>query len=349
MQTSFNELCSLIEKDKAVFKIVTKTKNEIFFIEKWIIHHLNILQDTKLIIFDNMSDDDYVKSIYEKYKNNMILVEFDGYMDHLHMAKWSMQIYKALSDSSEFFTIIDSDEYLYLWDGHKIVKDSSIIQFLEENDDCNFFAPLWIENISDNEKLFSFNPLNLSSFHFGKPIINTKIVPMFESAFKKIGVAALHHVRQLPISTYGKTKTKFVILHLKNLNKYQRIKSNMQKLVALDVIKHDNDFSALLKIDLETINASGSRSARIVNINRYVRETRNLVEKILHTDEQSGNLPRSNTIELDEDGALKFAPESSEDDFKKLMDSDYFDLINFDPGKTDINRYTTIQSLDYFL
>jgi hypothetical protein len=329
------DLFKLIEQEKSIFKIITKTKNENFFIEKWIVHHLNILQDTKLIVFDNMSDDKYVNRIYRKYRNNIILFKFDMYMDSIHMARKFMQLYKSLSVSSKFFTIIDSDEYLYLYDGDRIINDNTIIKFLEENTDCNFFAPCWIENVADSEKLLSFNPQNLSYFHFGKPIINANIITAFELALNKYSYPILHHIKDLPIWTYGKTQTKFLLLHLKNLNKYQRIKANMQKLVAFKIIQNDKDFFTLLKIDPKEISGY---------IRNYIIETKALVENIIHADKQSSDLSNNGVIEICDDGMLKFTPDSYEQEFKNLMDSDYFDLIHFDPAKVDINQYTTINS-----
>jgi hypothetical protein len=120
------DVFKFIEQDKSVFKIVTKKKNESFFIEKWIVHHLNIIRDTKLIIFDNMSNDEYVHSIYRKYKDNIILIKFNMYMDCIHMCNKFMSLYKSLAASSRFFTIIDSDEYLYLYNDNKVIR--SVIQ-----------------------------------------------------------------------------------------------------------------------------------------------------------------------------------------------------------------------------
>jgi hypothetical protein len=340
MRKAYTDVYKVIEQEKAVFKIVTKTKNEGFFIEKWIVHHLNILKDTRLIVFDNMSDDEYVHSIYKKYRDNIILVKFDMYMDCIHMANTFMQLYKSLSISSKFFTIIDSDEFLYFYDGGKIVKNGSIIQFLEDSTDCNFFAPCWLENIADNEKLFAFSPHNLSLFHSGKPIINTNVVQMFELALNKYENPILHHTQELPILTYGKAPTRFLLLHFKNLNKYQRIKSNMQKLVSFKLLKNDKDFSSLLKlstIDLNTITMNNY-------IRNYLIETLKLIESILHTNDQHTNFANKETVEICYDGTLKFIPESYKQDFINLMNSDYFNLINFDKNKIDINQFTTIKS-----
>jgi hypothetical protein len=337
------KVCSLVEQDKSVFKIVTKTKNENFFIEKWILHHIKILKYTKIIIFDNMTVDEYVINIYKKYEKNIILVKFDGFMDAIHMAHLFMPLYKALSRSSMFFTIIDSDEYLYLYDGNKIINDSSITSFLEDSLNMHFFAPCWMDNINANEKLFSFNPRNLWSFHMGKPIVSSKIIPEFEIALSRYNCPILHHTKDLPLSVHGKAPTRFLLLHLKNLNRYQRIRANMEKLVAFKIIAHHSDFKNLFQLNADLIQQRHVRT--------YVYETRKLAGDILDSDGQSGKNAdadscRNGRIELLEDGALRFFPDKLEGEFKKMLNSpsDYFSLINFNAELQKIGQFTTINN-----
>jgi hypothetical protein len=341
LNTDPEKVYSALESEKSIFKIVLKTKNEVFFIEKWIIHHLNILQDAKLIIFDNMSDDEYIHNIYEKYQDNIILIKFNWYMDCLHIVNYSKNIYKALSASSKFFTIIDTDEYLYLYDGNKVINDNSIVKFLEENTDCNFFVPAYLNNITNSENFFSLDYQNLSILHCSKPIINTKLYQIFESSLAKYKYPTLGHTQFLPISAYGKTKIRFLLLHLKNLNKYQRINANMMKLVSLNIVKNNKDFFSILKIDIDNFdtNTIPGRQGRA-----YVIETRKLIESILCIDEKSTDLSKDARIKFHDDGTLAFTPESYEKDFLNLLDSDYFDLIQFNSDKIDMNQYTTIYS-----
>jgi hypothetical protein len=149
----------------------------------------------------------------------------------------------------------------------------------------------------------------------------------------------IHHTQLLPISAYGKAPTKFLLVHLKNLNKYQRIKSNMQKLTALHFVKHDTDFSNLLKINLNTINDVNLNTLHDNNARRYIVETRKLIEH-LHADKKYAD--DYGVIELCNKGKIKFYPTSYEKIFNKIMNSNYFDLINFDPNITYKNRYTPI-------
>jgi hypothetical protein len=265
-------------------------------------------------------------------------------MDFIHMGNRFIELYKSLSISSKFFTIIDSDEFLYLYDDNRVIKDNYIVQFLDNNIDCNFFAPCWIENIGDNENLLSFNPQNLYMFNYGKPIINTKMISIFESQLSKNQRPELHHTIKLPVQTYGKAPTCFLLLHLKNLNKYQRIKSNMQKLVALNFINKSDDFSSLLKIDLNIIQDIELNTFDNNNVRRYIIETRKFIDDIHENTSITQESNAYGTIEICDDGLLKFSHKSCEEEFNKMMKSDYFDLINFCPNKIDINQHSTISS-----
>jgi hypothetical protein len=289
-----------------------------------------------------MSTDEYVIDIYKKYEKNILLIKFDGFMDAIHMANLFMPLYKSLSRSSVFFTIIDSDEYLYLYDGNKAVNDNSIISFLKDNMNVHFFAPCWLDNINADETLFSFNPRNLWLFHLGKPVVNSKIIPEFEIALSKYDCPVLHHTKDLPLSVYGKASTGFLLLHLKNLNKYQRIRANMEKLAAFKIITHRNDFKTLFQLDADMIQQGHVRA--------YVYETRKLAGNIAASgqagkDTGTGSLG-DGRIELREDGSLRFFPDNLEEEFKKLFNSpsDYFSLINFNADALKTGQFTTIKS-----
>lgn len=314
-------ICSLIEETKATLKIVTKMKNENFFVEKWITHHLNIVGDSKIIVFDNMSTESEVFTVYEKYKDRIILVEFDGYMDLIHMSNVFMQLYRSLAASSLFFTIIDADEYLYLWDGAKAVSDESVVSFLEAMTDVSFFAPLWLSNVGGNDRMLQFSPNDLWFAHMGKPIVSPRIIQALEAATLKYQCPVLHHTKDLPVEMYGKAPVAFFLAHLKNINKYQRIKSNMQKLEAIGVVKHQNDYRSLLTVKAELIEVGYIRS--------YIYETRNLTEMILHGEAVNDDL--DNVVELMDGGCLKFYPEGLANIFEEVMNMDYFRLLKFDP------------------
>lgn len=331
-------ICSRIEGNKATLKIVAKMKNESFFVEKWILHHLQIAGDANVIIVDNMSTESEVFEVYEKYKKRIILIEYDDYMDFVHMSNVFMQLYRSLTASALFFTIIDADEYLYLWDGGKAVSDGSIVSFLAGSTDVSFFAPLWLANVGDNERLLQFSPNDLWFVHMGKPIVSPRIIPALESAALKYSCPALHHTKDLPVEMYGKAPMVFFLAHLKNVNKYHRIKSNMQKLAALGVVKHQNDYRSLLTVRAELIDVGYVRG--------YIDETRKLTEMILRGDAPKNDL--ENVVELVDGGGLKFYPEELAHAFEQIVNMDYFQILRFDPEVAAENHCTTFESYRRF-
>ncbi|MDR2573276.1 MAG: glycosyltransferase family 2 protein [Desulfovibrio sp.] len=329
-------MCSLIAREKSVFKIVTKTKNEAFFIERWIQHHLPMVGDSRIVIFDNMSSDKHVINIYKKYRKNILLIHFDGFMDRIHMAEFCMPIYEALSNSAEFFTIIDSDEYLYLYNGDGVVHDNFVTSFLRENADANFFPTCWMDNIHADARLFRFNPQNARTFHLGKPIVNARII----HEIGKYSHSLLHHTKDLPLSAYGRAPTCFLLLHLKNLDRHQRIRANMEKLAAFKIIRHCGDFEGLLRLDADALQVLG-------HLRDYIDETKKLVKNAScrRAGQNTGAAP-GGTLELLEGGALRFMPQELEGEFKRRLGaaSDYFDLIACRPDVSEFDRFTTIQN-----
>jgi hypothetical protein len=328
------QICSLVEGNKATLKIVAKMKDESYFAEKWILHHLKIAGDSNVIIIDNMSTESEVFAVYEKYKRRILLIAYDDYMDFVHMSNVFMQFYRSLAASSSFFTIIDADEYLYWWDGAKAVSDESMLAFLDGKRDVSFFAPLWLANVGDNEKMLQFTPKDLWFVHMGKPIVSPRIIPALESAALQYKCPALHHTKDLPVEMYGNAPGAFFLAHLKNVNKYHRIKSNMQKLAALGVVKHQNDYRSLLTVRAELIEVGYVRG--------YIEETRKLTEMILCGEAANGDL--HNVIEFVDGGGLKFYPEGLAHVFEDIIRMDYFQLLRFDLEVAAANHCTTFES-----
>jgi len=108
------EFCARIEKVRATVKILLKTKNDPIFIERWIKHHIKIVGPENLIIFDNMSDDPEVLSIYRKYRDQIIIITFAGFHNRLHHIPSYYGLYQSLAKSSDYFLFLDTDEYLIL-------------------------------------------------------------------------------------------------------------------------------------------------------------------------------------------------------------------------------------------
>jgi hypothetical protein len=80
----------------------------------------------------------------------------------------------------------------------------------------------------------------------GKPILNA------EKARKRIRGSIIHTL-QMPLSFYGKSPCRFLLLHINTLSKTQRIKTDMNKLVQHGLIQHAHDFKTILNLNLDNI------------------------------------------------------------------------------------------------
>ena len=329
------EICARIGSEKANLKIVTKTKNEVFFLEKWIRHHKKISDGARLIIFDNMSTDDEVFEIYKKYWNDILVFSFTSEVDSIHTTYKFMDLYAILKKTCNFFTIIDSDEFLYLYDGLKLIDDSRIINILQNRTNINLFVPAWLDTIHGSENTFRFKHKELSMFNYSKPIINARMVHKFFGYYCEI-----HHTIKFPALVYGHAPTCFVLLHMKNLNKEQRIKANMEKLVAFGAIQDTKDFDTVLNANAEALPPG--------HIRGYVYEIHRLFGThdfpvSPHIDEQS---VENGLVEIGDDKSLRFFPPALKIEFTKLvsMKTDYFDLIGFDPKHVTLDSRISIKA-----
>lgn len=329
-------ICNLIEKERAALKIVTKMKNETYFAEKWIQHHAKILGNTKLIVFDNMSTERSVFDIYQKYKDNIILISFDMYMDCIHMASNFFSLYQYLAKSAKYFTIIDADEFLYLYDQGKLISDDSISRYLCKADKVDFFAPLWLQNIENMDSNFNIDKSSLLLVNGSKPIVNSAIVKTIGTSFLNGNFSLLHHVGNLPMADYKQTQTKFLLLHMKNINLYVRIRSDMQKLVALGIVKNVGDYGSLLMAHNNSTETGHEKS--------YINETVRLINKIVGCEHDAVN--EDNILKIAAGGELSFSCCKTKSFFEYLINADYLDLIGYD-YKKGIN--SQCKTIDEFL
>jgi hypothetical protein len=115
------EICSVIARHKASFKIILKTKDEPRRLARWLDHHAGIVGVGNLIIFDNMSSDQDVLRIYEQLYGKCPIIRYGGFQDMLHQRRVNDSLYEALAQSCAYSTLIDTDEFLTLYDGERFL------------------------------------------------------------------------------------------------------------------------------------------------------------------------------------------------------------------------------------
>ena len=311
------EVCQCIQDSPTLFRIILKTKDEEKLIEKWICHYTKIVKHpTDIIIFDNMSTNKTVLDIYRKYEDRITLIKYSSHFNSIHDHSVFSDLYSALLNSSKFYTLIDTDEFLYFYDGKRAIDGIQITAVLEQSKHVSFFPTFWLKNAYFKETLFSFKAcLEYVQYLLvmGKPIICSE-------KMKSSVIGALAHTLQLPISMYGEAPTCFLLLHLSTLSKEHRIRVNMDKLVQYKAIKHSRDFFTALNVDIESI---GSQNARY-----FIKEIR----KLLALPDSPPEHINPDHLELLPDGTLRFYHPEGEKLFNSYANKNtsLFDILKLD-------------------
>ena len=293
--TQREECCAQIRRTPAALKILLKTKNDPYFLERWIVHHHKIAGDGNVIVFDNMSDNDEVLRIYEKYKEVAVLIRFPGHFGSVHWVNQFPDLYDSLAHSTKFFTFLDTDEFLVLFDAGKCHRDHRLSEFIERNDAADVFPGTWLPNTDWRDTRFTcgqeFDHL-ASGIAWGKPILRSKA--------RLTGL--MNHNIQLDQTLFGESfKANFFVLHMKNLSPEQRISSNIHKLVAQRFAQPTETAEAICSRRLDGITDS--------NIIRYVEEIRRLLPFVGRTLERNSAM-RIGCLEILNDGSIQFYGDS---------------------------------------
>jgi hypothetical protein len=267
------QCCAQIARTPATLKILLKTKNDPYFLEPWIVHHHKIVGDGNIIIFDNMSDNDEVLGIYEKYKDVAVFIRFPGYHDSIHHTEQFSELYRSLSQSTKFFTFLDTDEFLVLFDGEKCHRDHCLNEFINRNDTADVFPGTWLKNTDWCATRFvcGHEFVHLAgSIAWGKPILRSR------AKFRGF----INHNIQLDQTLFrAPFKTNFFVLHMVNLSPDQRISSNIHKLMARGFAQPGESAEAICVRRLDGITDS--------NTIRYVEEIRRLMPLVGRNMERS--------------------------------------------------------------
>lgn len=243
-------ICSQISDSFKKFKIILKTKNDIFFIKRWVNHHAG--QDIGIIIFDNNSSDPDVLSYYKTLPEDVLLVQYSGLHRYggshntLHDVETFSDLYLAIQKSCSNFCFLDTDEFLSYTDGSTFYPPKEFFNFKNSifNDGINFTLYLYNKSLSD--KVFEFGSVELlkDRLKWGKPIIG--------SADSISGF--INHNIQIRNHVSNRGGLRFVTFHLTNLSPVERMKANLRKLVVRKILAPDATLEDALVFRLKLLN-----------------------------------------------------------------------------------------------
>ncbi len=285
-----DQILARITESRNILKIFLKTKDDNYFLRDWIEHHEKIVGKENLFIFDNMSTNPSVIGTLEELSQTYNIFRFHGFHNDIHDSRKYDELYRAICDSAEFFTFLDTDERLIFVEGDRCATGPEILKFLTENHDTPVFPGIWVSNARSSSSIFSLGN-HLSALEFGitngKPVINTK------SGFHGF---LNHNIDVAQLITNRRVQRNFVVLHLNRLYPEQRIASNLNKLIARKFISETDTAETTLQKDLSTVTDS--------NIVSYVSEISELYSG-LKSQSESYKFTRGD-IELSQNGSIKF-------------------------------------------
>lgn len=307
-----DKIVEQIKSRQTFLKIILKTFNDSFFLEKWIKHHANIVGLENLIIFDNMSNDNDVFAIYEKYKELSVFQFATGKRDaahgvpvmggrhnQIHDRKIFNSLYDALQSSCQYMLFIDTDEFLVWLDKDRWYADSSILDKLLPLKGA--IPTTHIYNYPNHDDIFSIKNEKqlISNRRWGKPFVPTQLS---ESASTRMispdqNRVLIHNVQFPKVNFWSTNKVNnFFLLHFTTLSSDQRIKVNKNKLIQHGYCTKTDSLDTILKINLD-------RASRLAS--RLINEIKDCVENQYHKKE-SQDIP-AHCFRLMPDGTIDFA------------------------------------------
>lgn len=280
----------IIAQKRAPLKIVLKTKDDPFFLQEWIDHHVQIVGRSNIIIFDNESTNPQVGKIYDE-NADLLVVRYSGFHNNIHNVDIFNCLYEALRQSAGWFCFLDTDERLIKFDGQSYFADDSLVSFLESNSDTDIVPAVWLHNVTGSRSLYMCGESTRRLMHelaWGKPILRSS------SSFEGF----INHNVQVNKEVWDSRIARgLFVLHLADLHPEQRIASNLNKLRARGFASLDDSAESVLSREID--------ADMDPKINDYVREIRRAVAALASGGYASPS-PRAGTIELKPGGKVEY-------------------------------------------
>ena len=321
---SKDEICRRVRGNPGVLKIVLKTKDESDFLEWWVEHHSKIVGLESLIVFDNESTDRAVLNYYDSFMDQSVVVRFAGFHNLLHSVGHFPELYEALQDSCEYFTFLDSDEFLtWVREDGTFTQNTDLVSELSQVAQQDAIAGIWLDNVAgydDRFILYSENGRWPRGLTGGKPIISSKAnIDGF-----------INHNFQL--NRFANTQNaNSLILHMKRLLPRQRIRVNISKLRKYKFLADDEGIDKITNADANALPAG--------NVRQWVKEIQELLDQGATGPDEQKSIEKGH-IRLGKNSSVDFHSESEREQFLSFLR---------DPGpvinrviRNKVKRYRTL-------
>jgi hypothetical protein len=287
-------------------KIVLKTKDDPFFISDWVAYHQRIVGSANIVIFDNGSSDPAVMSVYEALAPEILIVSFAGFHNNLHNPGLFPALYSSLASSCDFFCFLDTDEFLTLYKDGQFVSDQLVLHSLDRNMVEDFVPSTWLYNVPSYKDRLICGSNDETLHHcvrWGKPLIR--------SATENLPSDINHNCQIARTKKASAAVPGFFLFHMANLSPAQRIRVNLNKLIARGFIKPGDSVDKAVAQDL---------SHATENERQYVNEIRGMIS--LPEGAGSDTAPLiPGSMRIDVSGRPEFASEVEERIFTGFVES----------------------------
>ncbi len=283
-----SSVCDRIRSRPGFWKILLKTKNERHFLKDWIDYHANIVGLENIIIFDNMSTDKDVLGFYDDLPDDLVLTHYDGFHNFVHKVDIFPELYHALAHSCNYFSFIDTDEFVCLMDGARHYCGKAILDFVKDWDGLDVLPGTWLDNAPRSKDVFHCGLTSQTlewGLRWGKPTIRSKAG----------ADGIILHNSEVSASFYQpQTPKNLFMLHMKELYPEQRIKVNVGKLIARGFAHQDDRLEDIFAKDLSGVTDGV--------IPRYIEELKRLL--IVQADPVPGI--KEGMLRLGSDGRIRY-------------------------------------------
>jgi hypothetical protein len=211
---------------KSLLKIILKTKDEEFLLETWIKYYIKLVGAENIIIFDDYSTSEIVLDLYKKYPIEVRTIPNLCNIDGIHCYK---ELHKEMKDACDYYTIIDTDEFLCFYDyENDRIDNSKLLPFIKQNNDRLAFPTTWLYNLYKGQDYSSV--LDVTDFDFNLNIGNTRLGKFIASSCGGAG-GNIGHNSTIKSPNSEKFDLKFcpelLLLHINNANWESRIKTKI--------------------------------------------------------------------------------------------------------------------------
>lgn len=305
-------ICEKIRNNLAPFKVVLKLKDEHILLPMWLDHYLSFLKPHEIIIADNGSTDPRVLDLYKALDRGITIFCYagdpkNGFHNNIHSRQQFPALYSAISDSSDHHIFVDSDEFIIYATSKYWTKDRCILLEKISQNSGKAMASAWLETVQESENIVYIgvddSRIN-NSLAWGKPIVPAHLSqPGFPI-----------HNGQFPESAFSiPGEGLFILLHLKNYSREQRLSVSRQKLIARGLINRDASFEEIAALDVTNFNDPTAT--------RIVWEVAEILSK--PSGGRNRDMPR-HSIKFDAAGQITFSDTAARD----LVEHTFSDLAN---------------------